>query len=73
MRSKHTGHVGSYSGFQGDQSTVNPNGKNERLQQSRDVGGGDRGPKLDILESEPVSIEFALLNIQGLSTKSNPK
>ena len=45
MRSEHTGHVGSYSGFQGDQSTVNPNGTNERLQQSRDVDGGDRGPK----------------------------
>ena len=45
MRSKHTCHVTSYSGFQGDQSTVNPNGTNERLQQSRDVDGGDRGLK----------------------------
>ena len=42
MRSKHIGHVGSYSGIQGDQSAVNPNGTNERLQQSRDV---DRAPK----------------------------
>ena len=25
------------------------------------------------MESEPSSIKFALLNIQGLSTKSNPK
>ena len=45
MTPKHIGHVGSFSGIQGGQSTIQSNGTNEGQQQSRDVGGGDRGPK----------------------------
>ena len=63
---------GSYNGNLNRQSAAFSR-TNERPRQTRDSGGGDWGSKQDTLKSEPVPIKFALLNVQGLSTKSNQK